>query len=437
LLNQNIAANEINKINYTQSKANRLPNLNFSDAQSLTGTRSADPVTEQYTRRAISANSAGLTSTITLFNGSRNTNLIKENELNAEVGDADIKKIKNDLLLNVLAAYTQVLYAYEAVAIAQTQVNITKEHLSYIHKNVNAGNMPESNIIQMQAQLASDNAAEVNAQNQLQLAKVTLMQLMELPIQDDFDIERPQAIEIDPDNRETASDIYNRALNSLPDIQSASLKTSSTEIGLKIAKAALMPKLMLSGNLSTDYSSAASLLSYQSIVSTGHIGYLANDQSAIVDGPIYKTSTTASNYPLSRQLNDNFTQGISLSLNVPLFNNLLFKSEVRRSQINIQIARLNETLTKNQVRKNIEIAYTDRQAAAKNFIATKKQLESEERSWREMEIKFKAGSINATDLFIEKANYSNAEIKHLQAKYEYTYKSKVVSFYMGGLTQYQ
>src|ERR1019366_8571403 len=207
-LNQNIQNNEIYGINYKQSKANLYPNLNLADVHSLDYGRSINPVTNQYSNQNASTNNLGLTSTITLYNGLKNINLVKENRLNYEAGNLDIEKMKNDLMLNVVAAYMQVLFEYDAVNIAQTQIDVTTEHLNYTEKYVKAGSLPESNLLQMQAQLASDNAAKVSVENQLQLAKLILMQLMEIPIVDSFEFERPDLQEIVPDVAMTAGEIY-------------------------------------------------------------------------------------------------------------------------------------------------------------------------------------------------------------------------------------
>src|ERR1035437_8429152 len=97
-LNQNIANNGINKINYDQAKANKLPNLNLNDQQSLNFGHSIDPMTNQYSNQNVSYNNLGLNSSITLYNGLKNINLVKENRLNYEAGNLDIEKMKNDLM---------------------------------------------------------------------------------------------------------------------------------------------------------------------------------------------------------------------------------------------------------------------------------------------------------------------------------------------------
>jgi len=429
-LNQQVANNEVNRINYDQSRANRLPTLNFSDGYSLNYGRNINPITNLYTNQDVRTNNSSLSSSVTLFNGLKNINLIKENKLNYEAGNLDIEKARNTLMLNVVAAYMQVLFEYEAIAVANAQIAATSEHLNYTERYVRAGALPESNLLQMRAQLAGDKAAEVDAESQLQLAKVGLMQLMELPVDPDFEIERPEQKELLADVVAPPGEVYNAALTFLPEIKSAAVRTRAAEAGLKVARGGALPRLTLSGSLGTAYSSGNKLVSYQAVTTTEHLGYLASDPTVIVDGPVNRTITNSSQYPFFRQVNDNFGQGISLNLSVPLANNRVYRSEIRRNEVAVRVARLNETIVKNQVRKSIESACVDQRSAGKNYVAAKEQLAAAEQSYNNVTIKFRAGIINTTDYFVEKSNYIKAQQACLQAKYQYLYKAKIVNFYL-------
>ncbi len=429
LLNQSIANNEGNAINLAQSKAAALPNLNLSDQQSFNNGRS---VNNQYGQSSqfTSTNSLGLTSTITLYNGARLHNQVKQNSLNYDAGKFDIEKQKNDLELNVIAAYMQLLLAYEAVNVAGEQIDATNEHLKYTELYVRAGSLPESNLLQMRAQLATDKAARVEAENQLQVSKVVLQQYMELPVGADFEIKRPVFKELLPEVVRVPAEIYGIAEAFLPEIKSAGVKTRAAEAGLRVSESGLKPKLTLSGNLSTYYSSASSLTAYQTNTVVQQIGYLTGNPSETVSGPVTNVLTQSSDYPFFRQFGDNFGQGVSLNLSVPIFNNLLYKSDIKRAQVAINVAKLNERYIKNQLRKNIEVAYTDQLAAMKNYIATREQLVAEETSYKNVTVKFRAGVINTTDFFVEKTIYNRAQLAHLQAKYQYLFKTQIVNFYL-------
>lgn len=429
-LNQGVAGSETNRINYEQAKAGRLPNLNFSDGFSLNAGRSLDPVSYRYTHRDISASNISLTTSVTLFAGLKNKYQVKQNGLIYDAGILDVGKLKNDLQLNVTAAYMQVLFAFEAIDIAQSQIAATMEHLQYTEKYVSAGSLPENSLFQMRAQLAGDKVTKITAENDLQIAKVTLMQLIDLPVTAEFETERPDPRLLFPDVTLSTQQIYSIAEGFLPEVKSAAIKTKSAEAGLRVSRSGLFPRLTLSGNIGSSYSSTNSLVTYQTVSQVQHIGYLAGNPAEIVDGVVSNSQASSSYYSYPKQLTDNFGQGVSLSLSVPIFNNLLYRSDIRRSEVAIRIATMNERLVKNQLRKNIELAYTDQRAATNIYLATKDQLAAEESAYRNVTVKFKAGAINTTDFFVEKSMYNKALVTHLQAKYQYLFKTKILNFYL-------
>jgi len=393
-LNQEQLGSQINKINLTQSKAGLLPNLNVNDAHSLNYGNSYDPYTYQYSNKAFTNNSLSLNSSVTLFNGFFLLNTVRQNKLLYEAGMLDVEKTKNDIMLNVLAGYMQVLMDYEAIAVAQAQVEATKTEVGETQKFVDFGKVAELSLLQIQSQLASDKLVKINAENQLQLDKLTLLQLMETPVRSDFDIERQELGVLFPEIPLSTEEIDKISLSFLPQIKSASMKTDASLFSLKMAKSGWLPKLLLGGALKTGYSSLNSEL-------------------------------------LSDQFKNNYSQVITFTLSVPIFDNFIVKSSVAIAKINVMNAQLNEQQTKNDLRKNIETVYTNQVLAGKKLSAIEEQMDLETRTYTDMKKKYTVGAIDATDFLIEKNNYNKAAMSLIQAKYDYVLKVKMVDFYLG------
>ena len=431
LLNQNLLSSEINKINLEQSKANKYPNLNLSDNQNFTSGRALDPVSYQFLNQNISSNNISLNSSAAIFNGLQNYYTVIQNRYNYDAGNLDIEKAKNDLTLAVVAAYLQILDFYESIEIAKAQVEGSNAQVERTQKFVDAGKVPIGNLYQLQSQLAGDKYSQVNAENQLILAKVALMQLMELPVSYDFEIERPQLAEPDLAVANTSDEIYKTAEQNQPQVVSAGVKISSAYIGLKIARGGIYPKLSLTGSLKTAYSDASRLISYQTGGQVQTIGYLQSNPSDYVVGYVPSTVVQKNEYPLGKQFKNNFNQFIGLSLSVPIFNNYIVKSNIDKAKINLQSVQLDELNTKNQLRKSVEQAYTDQLGASKQYTAAKEQQKAEERTYTDIKIKFENGVVTATDFIIEQNNYNKVKQALIQAKYNYIFKIKVVDFYLG------
>ena len=87
--------------------------------------------------------------------------------------------------------------------------------------------------------MASHNTAVIEAKSNYRIALVSLMQMMNMSINDDFDIQQPDIEKIINQQINTNSElVYNAALSLQPNIQSAKLNIQSAELGVKIAKSA-------------------------------------------------------------------------------------------------------------------------------------------------------------------------------------------------------
>jgi outer membrane protein len=120
-----------------------------------------------------------------------------------------------------------------------------------------------------------------------------------------------------------------------------------------------------------------------------------------------------------------------LNLSIPIFNRFQARYGVQRSMVNVRNAELNLQIEKNALLKKVEQAYADATAAKKKYVAAKKQLASFEKAYKNSEIRFNNGILNSTDFNVSKNNFIKAQSDIIQAKYDYTFKLKILDFYQG------
>lgn len=432
-LNQKKLSGKLDEINLEQSKAGVLPSLSATGSQSFNFGRSVDPYSYEYIEQNISSSNLSLNSNFTLFNGFQTKNNIKKDEIDLKAGNYDLEKTEDQVILDVTQAYLQVLYAYEQVENAETKVKSTEAQVERTEILVSTGSVPEGNLLKIKSQLATDNYSLVNNKNQLSILKVNLMQIMEMPVIDNFEIERPYFDESDlrviaiPESEK----IFQDALKTRPEIQEADLMIESAETSLDIAKGARFPRLTLTAGVTTGYSNARNLYSRESALETREIGYLKSDPSEIVMTQAQMFTATPIGYPYFDQLQDNLSESVRLSLSIPIFDRKLVQTNIKRSEINISAAKLSAQNTRNQLRKTIEQAFNDIIAARNNLEASEEQLISTERSFSDTERKYELGMMNATDYLIEKNNFEQAKSNLTRAKYELIFKQKILEFYQG------
>lgn len=401
---QNEINSELNEIITLQNKMSLLPNLNASVGRNYNFGRTIDPFTNQFTTQQVESDNWSLSSNMTLFNGFSLQNTLKQSQLNYLAGKSDLQKVKNDISLNVITSYLQVLYAKEQLNVADGRVEQATQQRDRVNRMVESGLMVRGNLLDATSQLSNEELSKITAENQLMTAKLTLTQLLQLPTPDGFEVEDP-AVQI-PTSSITdlqPAQIYDLGLKSLPEIKAADTRVQSAEKGVSIAKASFYPRLTAFGQLSSFYSSSSKKF-------TG---------GGLEDNP-YKD-----------QLDENYNKAFGLSLSIPIFNGLSSQSNVKRAKLNLENSRYAAQLTRNQVYQSIQQAHSDAIAAKKRYDATSKSLSAFEEAYQYSEKRFNAGLINSLEFLTANNNLTRTKVELLQAKYDYIFRLKVLDFYAG------
>lgn len=388
--------NQSNEIYHEQAKWNKLPTVSGSISQNL-GWRNTDDVVSGDTR--FSGNNStnfSVNSSVSLYNGLKLNNNIKQTEINMESGKFNTETIRENVSLRILDAFLQVLYTDEMVKNSEKQIESTTSQLQLAQERLNVSIISRSDYLQVKSQLASENLTLANAKSNHEMAKISLMQLMELPVDKGFDIVKPDLEgELNQLRIPEATAIYQTALEIKPQVKTAELNTQSAAYDEKIARADFYPTLSASAGLGTGYSSLSSEMAYFD------------------------------------QLDNSVNPSLGLSLSIPIFQKNQVKNNIKLAKIGIENANLNEINIKNQLRKNIEQACVDVTSAQIQFDASGEKYAATEESYRLAEEKFKNGLINSVDFLIEKTNLIEAESDMLQSKYNLIFSYKILDFYSG------
>jgi len=398
-LNENIQVRKadvslnIGEISLQQAKDNRWPSLNASLGESLGWQQVTDATDESTSFEGSSRTSASMSSGVTLFSGFQVQNEIKQAEISYKGLQYSKSETEESVMLNIMSAYLQVLYAQEQVTNSQNQADATREELSLAGERFGLGAIANSDYLQVKTQLASEELTLANAVNNLKIARVTLMQLMEYPVDESFELASPDIdslINVAP--AANAVSLYEEALQVKPQIKSAEINRQGAEVDLELARGGFYPSVSLSAGLSSGFTQAAEMGS---------------------------------------QLKSGFSPSLGLSMSIPIFRNNQNKSSVARAKYGITTAELDELNTKNQLRKSVEQAVLDAQSAVISYSAAVNQYEASLESYNVSEEKFKLGAMNSVDFLIQKTNLTSAESNLLQAKYELVYSYKIIDFYRG------
>ena len=422
---------ELDRINYKQNKNNLLPSINGNLGESFGMGKIINPSTYQYQTGTAWTTSVSIGFSQNLFSGLQFLNAIKQNEMIYESSRFDMDDAKFNLTISIVNAYLQVLYTSEAILIAKNQVSADSSQMQTTSDMVYVGKKTESDLLQIKSQLTTDKYAVVNAISQWKVIKVNLQQQMNIPVSEVFDIDYSTLVEPVQKVLDNINTIYNQSLLFQPIIKSFSLKTLSADYAIRSAKGAYYPQLLLKGSLATDYYSVAKRSNTSYVSTLESIGYLQGNPSQLVSGYVPVQSTEINNYPFGSQLNDNLNGLISLGLSVPILNYFQVRNNVKRQQVNLISAQLNEELTRVNLRKTIEQVYVNAENSGSQYKSAMEEVEANKAAYDISTVKYKEGKMIATDLLVLKNSYIKAQSDLLQAKYGLIFNDKILDYYRG------
>ncbi|MBR1388933.1 MAG: TolC family protein [Prevotella sp.] len=390
------------ELQLSTAKNSRLPEVSGSVGQNFSFGRGLT-YENTYTNTNTSSTSFSVGASIPLFTGFQIPNQIKLNQLNLEAATADLEKAKNDIRMQVAQAYVQILYDMEISDVARRQVEIDSAQVCRLEAFVKNGEAAEAELSQQKATLANSRLTVTQAVNNQNLSVLTLTQILELLSPEGFSIVRPDinglsGIDGNSGLSGLSPDaIYAEALSVKPEIAAQQLRLKGTEHNIKIAQAGYYPTLSLGGGLGTNY---------------------------------YTTSGYQSE-KFGKQLENNFSQYISLNLNVPIFNRFSTRNNIRSAKIEQETQQLQLDNTKKTLYKEIQQVYYNALNAQAKEKSSLEAVQSSKDAFQLMQAKYENGKATMTEFNEAKNVYLKAESDLVQARYENLYQHALLEFYRG------
>lgn len=418
-----------------QAKASRLPNVsaNFNAGEQFG--RTIDPTTNQFSTVATGFNSIGVSAGVNLFQGGLIHHSIKQARWDAQAAQADADQTTNTLALQIAQAYLNILLFEEQLKNARERVATSTEQLNATQKLIDAGTLPAADRYNILAQIAQGEQAAVQAQNSVDLAYLSLKQLLQLEPDYDLRIERPSIIipaDAAPEEL-TLTPVYTTALTTQPNIRAADYRIRSAEEGINIAKSAYWPTVSFGVNLNSNYSTAYKFpTGYTQIIEPAlPVRIDGENRTLQFVGDTANIPTAIRTVKYLDQIDQNFGQSVGLNISIPIYQNGRVRLSVERARLNV----LNTQLQQNQVRQQLK---NDIQTAIANARAARKQLEAAQRTFDATKIAFEntekrhqLGAVNTLDLTTARNNLDIAENDLTVARYDYLFKLKILDFYQG------
>ncbi len=360
-----------------QAKSQLFPSLSASINQNFSN--SPFPVSGK-ADNAYSGN-YGISSSLMLFDGGKTIKNIQQQKLLEEIGKYNVHYAQKNIQFSILQSYLQILYAVESVNIDSTTLEVSKFQLERGNDLLKAGSISRVDLAQLESQFSSDKYLLVVAKNNLETQKLNLKQLLELTVNDELNITVPRLNEDDIlKPLPLLQHIYETSLSVMPQMKSSKLNVQVAGLETEKAKAGYLPKVNLNASVGTNHS-------------------------------------TISNLGFSQQLQDGFSDGIGLSVSIPIFTNRSTKSSIEIDKLSEKTSQLNLLDAEKSLLTEIESSYQDALSAQSQYVAATEKVKALQISYDLINQQFNLGLKNTLDLLTEKNNLMAAKQSMIQAKY--------------------
>ena len=386
-----------------QAKAAMLPTVSASSSQGIsnrpfsdTGSSSVVGSNVYSTNKSTSySGNYGINAGMTLYNGGSLRTALKQQQVQNSIDSLSIQESTNDVIISIVQAYVQCLYASEAVGVSESNAEAAKAELDRAREMKNAGELSKVDVSQLESQYASNLYQVTSSKVNLDNSMLQLKQLLELGISEEIALAEPESEEEEilkllPSKEE----VYQNALEAMPEIKRAGLNVDAAELAIKQAKTGALPSISANAGMST-------------------------------------TNISGTGNSIASQIEKNFNENIGVNLSIPIFQGRRNKTAINKAKIAADNSKLQQMSIEKTLLKEVENAYLDAVSSQSQYLSAKEQAKYAEQSYEYTSEAFKVGKKNTVELINAQNNLLSAQVALLQAKYNAILGNALLDIYQG------
>lgn len=379
------------ELNVTEAKDAFLPtaeaqaNQTFNFGRGLSGDNT-------YSNRNTSQFGWNIGVSVPLFQGLSAVRRLDYSKANLAAIAEQCEAAKDNVELQVITQYLQVLYCGEVLDVAREQKRLSEVQLSRSRILCEEGKIPELDVVQAEAQVSQNQLQVVNAENDRVLALLDLSQLLQLPSFEGFDI---APLDDEKNVIPAAAEVYTSALQSNHAIRAGRLAIEAADKNIRLAKTGYYPRLSFNIGVGSSYYNVSGM----------------------------------ENAPFHRQMRDNFNTGLGFTLSVPIFDAFSTRNSIRRAEVSRNTALLQLEDSQSNLYKAINQAYQQAIASEHRLEAAQVAEKATKAAMEAMNTKYDFGRANATELEQARSEYIQARLQTVQATFETLLRRRILEFY--------
>lgn len=385
------------ELDITEAKNAFLPSVSGSASESVNFGRGLT-AENTYANRNTTNFSLGLNAQMPVFQ-MRSIKQLKYARTNLTTLLYQVEAAKDDVTLNVISAYLQVLYTNELLATARNQVELSSYEYNRQKALAEAGKIAEIDVVEAQSQLEQDKLQVVTSTNDYTNAVLDLAQLLKLSSIDNFSVSPLDDTELPIIPK--AEVIYREAMMNNNTVLANRNSIKAAEDYISVAKSGYLPTISLMGGLNSSYYTVSGL-----------------------DNSSFRT-----------QMRENFSKMIGFSLQVPIFDGFSTRNAVRKAKLQHMQAMLQLDQTETQLYRTIQSAYYQATGARQTYLTALETETANRAAFEAVQEKYNIGRANPQEFEQSKNTLLRTTLQRIQSHYECLLRYRVLMFYRGNLRQ--
>ena len=396
LIKQAENANSIDATSVKQSRLAFLPNLSLSASTADNLGRNFSESEGRVVDQTSQSVNGGVSSNVTLFDGFKNVASLRSAQKSEDASSQDLQRAKQTVVFNVASNFVSLVSAQEQLRVQQENLKSQQALEDQIQKFVDAGSRPISDLYQQQAQVASTKASVVDAQSAVELAKVDLIQTLQLDPRGTYEFAPPTVSAASSVQSYDLDSLLAKAFTNRLDLSASAARVEAAQQDVKAANASKLPTVSLSAGYNSSFNSATDL-------------------------------------SFADQINQRRGGSVGLSVSIPIFDRGNASLATERAQLQEENARLALANQKQNVALEVRRAYLDFQSAQQKLAAAQAQQKAADLAVQTSQERYRVGAATLVEVTQARATQMQAASALVSARYNLVFQQALMSYYTGEL----
>lgn len=383
---------------FIESVAALAPSLGTSSYAYVNYGRSIDPETNTYTTNGNFSNAYSVSGSMPVFAGLSGINTVRMNKVIRAMGGEALQQVKDQVAVNAMQAYFDVVYYTESSRLAEEQLATSRTTLAQTEKQYELGLKSAADVAEIESQVASNDFLLTQQRNALALAEITLKETMNWPADEELAVDTDVAVDV-PLYGRSLGEVTDFAVENHPKALEAQYEVRSKQLNLAIARGNMWPSVSFSSGYSTSY-------------------FTSLDDDAVARS-------------FRAQFRDNRGYYFQFYMSIPIFNGLSRRTSRNRARNALRSTEQRRTQTLRTLQSEVAQTYQQMQGFGKEYVQAVKKTAAAELAHKAVLSKFDKGLMSALDVQTSADKLMEARAQKLQARLQYIIKYRLVEWYDG------